>query len=90
MVHGVCVDQKTSRSDLQKARRPKTRKRRPSGYQPEWIHVSEAPFSKAHVYRLINAGLLESALFDALKLGRGIRLIRRRSLEALIEREAAK
>jgi hypothetical protein len=59
-------------------------------YQPEWIRVDECPFSKAHVYRLINAGLLESALFDALKLGRGVRLIRRASLERLITQEAAK
>jgi hypothetical protein len=58
-------------------------------YQPEWIRVSDCPFSKAHVYRLIKAGLLKSALFDALGLGRGVRLINRRSLEQLIEREAA-
>jgi hypothetical protein len=58
-------------------------------YQPDWIRVSDCPFSKAHVYRLIKAGLLKSALFDGLGLGRGVRLINRRSLEQLIEREAA-
>jgi hypothetical protein len=72
----------------QKFNRSKLRKRRDS-YQPEWIRVSEVPFSKAHTYRLIKAGLLESALFDALKLGRGVRLINRRSLEELIQQEAA-
>jgi len=72
----------------QKIIRSKLRKRRNS-YLPEWIRVSEVPFSKAHTYRLIKAGLLESALFDALKLGRGVRLINRRSLEQLIERESS-
>lgn len=33
-------------------------------YQPDWIRVSDCPFSKAHTYRLIKAGLLKSALFD--------------------------
>ena len=71
----------------QKSPRSKRQKRLDT-YQPEWLRVSECPFSKAHTYRLIKAGLLESALFDALKLGRGVRLIRRRSLEELIEQEA--
>jgi hypothetical protein len=57
-------------------------------YKPDWIRVSECPFSKAHVYRLIRSGLLKSALFDALGLGRGVRLINRRSLEELIEQAA--
>jgi hypothetical protein len=60
-----------------------------TNYQPDWIRVSDVPFSKAHTYRLIRAGLLESALFDALKLGRGVRLISRRSLEELIAKEAS-
>jgi hypothetical protein len=63
---------------------PKAKKDR---YEPEWIRVSDVPFSKAHTYRLIKAGKLKSALFDALQLGRGIRLISRRSLEQLLREE---
>jgi hypothetical protein len=57
---------------------------------PEWIRVQDVPFSKAHTYRLIKAKLLESALFDGLGLGRGVRLIRRSSLEALIAKGVGK
>jgi hypothetical protein len=64
--------------------------KRPHRYEPDWIRVSECPFPKAHVYRLIKAGRLKSALFDALKLGRGIRLISRKSLEALLREEGCK
>jgi len=73
----------------QKSLRSKRRKQLDT-YQPEWLRISQCPFSKAHTYRLIKKGLLESALFDALKLGRGVRLVRRRSLEELIEREASR
>ena len=72
----------------QRNSRSKLRKRRDS-YQPEWIRISDCPFSKAHIYRLIKAGLLQSALFDALQLGRGVRLINRRSLEELIQKETS-
>jgi hypothetical protein len=78
MGHGSFVTRKLSSSNRSQER-----------YQPEWIRIRDCPFSKAHVYRLIKAGLLKSALFDALGLGRGVRLINRRSLEELIGREAA-
>jgi hypothetical protein len=69
------------------SKQQKSSRRRQTNYQPDWIRVDDCPFSKAHVYRLIKLGKLKSGVFDPLGLGRGIRLINRRSLEELIEQE---
>jgi hypothetical protein len=69
--------------------RQKSSSHRQTNYQPEWIRIDETGFNKAHIYRLIKAGKLRSGLFDPFGSGKGIRLINRRSLEQLIEREIA-
>jgi len=45
------------------------RPKRWDAYMPDWIRISDCPFSKAHVYRLIKAGMLKSAVFDPFQAG---------------------